>query len=118
MELVKDEKTIKKPDELEKKRKERLATITAALEKSLKLVKPSDSRLEVGNAKAMLAFQYMNAKKYAEAIALAAPFAHADPRSARAAAASVYALQSYAEMISHRNKRAQRRRNSSLSAAR
>ena len=64
MELVKDEKTIKKPDELEKKRKERLATITAVLEKGLKLVKPSDSRLEVGNAKAMLAFQYMNAKKY------------------------------------------------------
>ena len=100
MELLKDERTIKNPDDLEKKKKERLATITAALEKGLKLAKPGESPLEVGNAKAMLAFQYLNAKKYAEAIALAEPFAHGDPRSAQAAAASVYALQSYAEMIS------------------
>jgi hypothetical protein len=101
MEMAKDEKTIKNPDDLEKKKKEHLATITAALEKGLKLAKPGETPLEVGNAKAMLAFQYMNAKKYAEAIALAVPFAHADPRSAPAAAAAVYALQSYAEMISH-----------------
>ncbi len=99
MELGKDEKTIKNPDDLEKKKKEHLATITAALEKGLKLAKPGEAPLELGNAKAMLAFQYLNAKKYAEAIALAEPFAHADPRSAQAAAAAVYALQSYAEMI-------------------
>ena len=101
MELGKEEKTIKNPDDLEKKKKERLATITAALEKGLKLAKPGEAPLEVGNAKAMLAFHYMNAKKYQEAIAIAEPFAHGDPRSAQAAAAAVYALQSYAEMISH-----------------
>jgi hypothetical protein len=101
MEIAKDEKTIKNPDDLEKKKKEHLATITAALEKGLKLAKPGEAPLELGNAKAMLAFQYLNAKKYAEAIGIAEPFAHGDPRSAQAAAAAAYALQSYAEMISH-----------------
>ncbi len=104
MELLKDERTIKNPDDLEKKKKERLATITAALEKGLKLAAdnkgPARKPLELGNAKAMLAFQYLNNKKYREAIAIAEPFARSDPRSAQAAACAVYALQSYAEMIS------------------
>ena len=102
MEMAKDEKTIKDPAELEKKKQERKATILAALQQGMKLAadaKSHDEGLELGNAKAMLAFQYLNDKKYREAIAIAEPFAHSDPRSAQAADCAVYALQCYAEMV-------------------
>ena len=104
MEMGKDEKTIKDSAELEKKKKERQATILAALQQGIKLAaeaKTHEEGLELGNAKAMLAFQYLNNKKYREAIAIAEPFARSDPRSAQAADCAVYALQCYAEMISN-----------------
>jgi hypothetical protein len=102
--MAEDEKKVK-PEELEAKRKEHQDNITKALERGLKKADESKMRspeemLEIGNAKAMLAFQYMNAKKRREAIAVAEPFARNNPRSSQAAVAAVYALQCYAELVS------------------
>ena len=105
MEMSKEEKETKDPKELEAKKKAHQDLMTTALERGLKLADESktghEESLELGNAKAMLAFQYMNGKRFREAIALAEPFARNDPRSAQAAAAAVYALQCYAENISN-----------------
>ena len=102
MEQAKEEKEAKTPEDADKVRQAHDAVITSALERGLKLAdesKRGDEGLELANAKAMMAFQYMNAKKYHEAIAVGEKLVKGDPRSSQAAATSVYVLQSYAEMV-------------------
>ena len=106
MEAARDERDGKLSDaDREKKHKEHQAVILAALQRGLQLAEANKGRgeeaLELGNAKALLAFQYLNSKKYREAIAVAEPFVKSDPHSAQAANCAVYALQCYAEMISN-----------------
>ena len=101
---AKGEKEAKTPEDAEKVRKEHADVITAALERGLKLADESkaghgDEGLELANAKAMMTYQYMNAKKYREAVALGEKFAKNDPRSSQAAAAAVYVLLSYVAMV-------------------
>ena len=87
----------------EEKHKEHQAVITAALERGLKIAADNKGRgeegLELGNAKTMLAFQYLSDKKYREAIAIAEPFAKSDPRSAQGADCAIYTLQCYSGLV-------------------
>ena len=103
-EAAKDETNPKLTDaQREEKHKEHQAVVTESLERGLKLAAENKGRgeegLELGNAKAMLAFQYLNDKKYQEAIAIAEPFARSDPRSAQGADCAIYTLQCYSELV-------------------
>ncbi|HVS35351.1 MAG TPA: hypothetical protein VMS17_07185 [Gemmataceae bacterium] len=104
-ELIQQAKAVKEaktPEETKKAREDHAALITAALERGLKLAnesKKGDEALELANAKAMTAYQYLNAKRYREAIGLGEKFAKSDPRSSQAAETAVYVLQSYAELV-------------------
>jgi hypothetical protein len=102
MQEAKDEKAAKTPEEAEKARKDHGTVVTAALERGLKLARDAphgDEAMELANAKAMMAYQYMNAKKYREAIAVGEKYARGAPRSSQAAITAVYVLQCYAEMV-------------------
>ncbi len=100
---AKGEKEAKTPEDADKVRQEHGPVIVAALERGLKLDEQAKGRgddlLELANAKAMMIYQYMNAKKYHEAIAVGEKFAKSDPRSSQAAAAAVYVLLSYVALV-------------------
>jgi hypothetical protein len=100
-ELNREAHEAKDPKEFDKKRKERLATIIAALERGLTLpdAKSPGNALERNNARAMLAYWCLNAGKYDDAIRVGEGFARDDPRSAQAASAAVYALQAHAQRV-------------------
>ena len=75
---AKGEKEAKTPDDADKVRKEHGPAITAALERGLKLAdesKRGDEGLELANAKAMMAYQYMLAQE--------GPRGHRDRREVR-----------------------------------
>ena len=100
---AKGEKEAKTPEDADKVRQEHGPVIVAALERGLKLDEQAKGRgddlLELANAKAMMTYQYMNAKKYREAVAVGEKFAKSDPRSSQAAAAAVYVLLSYVTLV-------------------
>jgi hypothetical protein len=88
----------------EGKRKERVATIIAALERGLKLPDAKKAGAELNNARAMLAFYYLNSGRRDKAIAVGEEFARTDPRPSQAATAAVYALQAYAQTVAERER--------------
>jgi hypothetical protein len=107
MMMGKDPETIKDDKELEEKRKQRIDTILAALDRGLTLPDAKDPgvSLEVHNAQAMLAFYSLGAGKYEQAIRVGEGFARSDPRSSQAATSAVYALQAYNQIIKELQKK-------------
>ncbi|HXG11497.1 MAG TPA: hypothetical protein VNK04_17210 [Gemmataceae bacterium] len=101
--LNEDPKEIKDAKELEKKRKERFATIITALDRALKLTaagrggKVSERDLLV--ATGMLAYACLASGDYARAVQVGESLAYTKPQSSQAAAAAIYALQAYAQLL-------------------
>ncbi len=86
------------------KRKERVGTVIAALERGLKLPDAKAAGAERNNARAMLAFYYLNSGQREKAIEVGENFARNDPRPSQAANAAVYALQAYAQLVAERER--------------
>ncbi len=88
-----------KETELEAARKKRLETICAVLDRGLKMPDAKDKANihEVNNARTMLAFYYLNEKKYDDCIRIGENFARNDPRTGQAIKAAAYALQAYSQ---------------------
>jgi hypothetical protein len=101
MEIAEDAKKLKGED-FDKQRKQRLATLLAALERALAMPEGKKPSMEANNARAMYAYYAMNAGKYADAIRVGEGFARSDPRSSQAAMAALYALQAYALLLNER----------------
>jgi hypothetical protein len=106
MQIAEDAKKEKDREKLQAERKARVQTIIEALQLGLKQKDAKGSTVELNNARAMLAFYLMNEGRYKEAIETGEGFARADPRSAQAAMAAVYALLSYGQMIAQRERNA------------
>jgi hypothetical protein len=87
-----------KATELEAARKQRLETISLALERGLGMpdAKDKNNLNDVNNARAMLTYFYLNEKKYEDCIRIGKTFAKTDPRSGQAIKCAAYALQAYA----------------------
>jgi hypothetical protein len=89
----------------EAKRKERVATIIAALERGLTRPDAKKAGAEMNNARAMLAFHYLNSGRRDKAIEVGEAFARTDPRPSQAATAAVYALQAYAQDVAEKERK-------------
>lgn len=94
-------------EDQEKKRKARTDTIIESLKLGL-LTKEAQETMkkglganqyEVNNARAMLAFYYLNQKKVDEAIQVGKQFVIDDPRSTQAASTAIYTLGAYSQKI-------------------
>jgi hypothetical protein len=103
IQMEKDAQTIKDDKELEKKRKERIGTIVAALERGLKLPEAKGkTSLELNNARAMLTYYHLSAGRYEEAVKAGEEFARFDPKSGQAAMAAVYAMEAYPKLLAEK----------------
>ena len=100
--MGKDGAEIKDTAALEAKRKERVNTVIAALERGLKLPDAKKAAAEMNNARAMLAFYYLNSGQREKAVEVGEAFARTDPRPSQAATAAVYALQGYSQIVAER----------------
>lgn len=106
--IVAEEGKNSNPDDLEKKRKGHAETIIAALRQGLDTKEAKDTmkkgsginQYEVNNARAMLAFYYLNEKQFDEAIAVGKQFVIDDPRSSQASTASIYTLGAFTQKLS------------------
>jgi tetratricopeptide (TPR) repeat protein len=105
VQMGKDGAEIKGADEREAKRKERVATIIAALERGLKMQDAQKAPAERNNARAMLAYYYLNSGQREKAVEVGEGFARTDPRPGQAASAAVYALQAYAQIVAERERK-------------
>ncbi len=105
MQLAQEQKEAKTPDEAEKKRKARIDTILAALQRGLSLpdAKKMKAGTELNAARSMLAYWALTAGKLPEAIAAGEGFARDDPRSGQAEMAAVYALQAYSQLVGQKH---------------
>lgn len=101
MQMAQEQKETRDPAEAEKKRKARIDTIVAALERGLSLpdAKKLKASTELNTARSMLAYWALNTGKLAEAIAAGEGFAREDPRSGQAEMSAVYALQAYSQLV-------------------
>jgi hypothetical protein len=98
MKMGEDAKTLK-GEELDKKHKERTATVLEALQRGLALPDGKKATLETNNARAMYCFYALSSGKYKEAVAAGEQFAHSDPKAAAAALAAMYALEAYTRLL-------------------
>jgi hypothetical protein len=87
-------------------RKARIVAAIDALQTGLKKPEAKKPSTEVNNAYAMLAFYLMNDGKYKEAVQLGETFARSNPKPSQAAMAAIYALLSYGELLSKREREA------------
>ncbi len=101
MEMSEDAKKLK-GTELEAKRAERVKTLLAALDRGLKMPDAPKGGTKVNNARAMIAYWYLNSGKFVDAYRAGEKFVKDDPRSSQAALAAAYALQAYGASIATR----------------
>jgi tetratricopeptide (TPR) repeat protein len=94
-------KEIKDDKERAAKRKQHFETVLQALKQGLsqKDAQAREHALEANNARAMLAFCYLDSGKYEEAIKVAEAFARDNPKASQAATAAMYALQAHSKLI-------------------
>jgi tetratricopeptide (TPR) repeat protein len=98
MQMGEDEKKLK-GDELQKQTDKRIGDVLTALDHALKTPDGKKPSLEVNTARTLYSFWAMRAKRYADSIRVGEEFARNDPRSAQAAMAAMYALQSHALLM-------------------
>jgi hypothetical protein len=105
----KDEAKIKAKEKeiqtAEKKRQTAQDNIVAALSRALESdeAKTKTSR-EIANAKAMMTWFYLDAKKYSDAVRVGRAFVDKDPSSPQAALAASYVLDAYAQIVGQRQR--------------
>jgi len=100
------------PDDFEKKRKGHAETVIASLKQALETKEAKDTmkkgsginQYEVNNARAMLAFYYLNEKQFDEAIAVGKQFVIDDPRSSQASTTSLYTLGAFTQKLAELEK--------------
>lgn len=106
--LQEDPKEIKDPKELEKKRKERLATIVTALTRALKIAETGKPvkvpERDVLTATAMLAYVHYSTSDWPQAIKVSESLVYGKSGTAQAPVAAVYALESYAQLLADAEK--------------
>jgi hypothetical protein len=91
-----------KPEAVEKERKARIATATAALSRALELAGRPGAKVpaaELGRARSLLCGYYLFSNKYKEAIAVGEEAARAVPPTAQGARTATYVLEAYNESI-------------------
>ncbi len=91
----------KKVDEKEKKRQKSLDDLLQALVHGLNTTEANGKTppFEVGTAKAMLTYFYVDTKKYREAIDLGRVFAEQNPQAAQASLTAAYVLDAYVRLL-------------------
>jgi hypothetical protein len=102
--LAKEAKDFK---EFQKKRQAHLDTLLDSLQRALSLPEVKKGKvplLELNRARLGLAYWSLVASKYRQAVAVGEGFARADPRSAQAAQAAIYALEAYPRLIAETQK--------------
>jgi hypothetical protein len=108
MQIGEDAKKYKDdPDKLKKSRQEHIDAILQALQSGLKKPDvPQSATPELNNVCVLLAYYLLEEGKYKEAIEVGEGFARREPKYSQAAAAAVYALLAYGQMISQRERNA------------
>jgi hypothetical protein len=102
-----DAKTEKKPDELEKKRRQRNEHIVQALERGIRLAetqRPRPSKNDISTATSMLVYSYLLNGKDQEAIKLGEKLVRQDPLTPQASNVAMYTLQAYAQLLGQQGK--------------
>jgi len=105
MQIAEDVKQFKDDrSRAEQERNKRIQNILAALQSALKKADAKTPAIELNTARALLTYYLLEQGKPKEAIAVGEPFALKDRRSSQAAAAAIYALVAYGQLLSKRER--------------
>jgi hypothetical protein len=104
--LAEDAGKIKDPEQLKRKRQQRLDTVLAALDRGLQLPEAKKGSHEADAARAMYAYYALRAGKLRDAARVGEELARSNPRAPQAPLAVVYALEALGGELARRQREA------------